>query len=282
MAREQKKFFIEKTGAAFMVTDYDWEGAEMHWHNYWEMLVQCEGETRMTVHGEQFVSRPGNVTIIEPNCLHETKSITARHKILLLQFEKSVLLPFVGAKAGKTLLPLLMDDGFLVKHRIADADQKELVDTFFRMKEIDGQKALGYELEIYSCLMHIMYLLFRKEYITIPQMEDEKRKALLAIRKAVIYIDQHFQEKIRQEDMADMCYMSTAHFSREFKTATGENMVDYVNQLRLKEAVRLLISSKYTILEISQMVGFSTVNYFNRVFKTAYSVSPREYRNKIV
>lgn len=282
MAKEQKNFFLEKTDTPFMVTDYDWDGAQMHWHNYWEMLVQCEGETRMTVHGERFVSAPGNVTIIEPNCLHETRSITPKHKILLLQFEKTVLLPFVGAKAGENLLPLLVDDGYLVRHRIEEEDQQELREAFFQMRLIDSKKDLGYELEIYSCLLHIMYLLFRKKYITIPHMEDEKLKALLSIRKAMIYIDGNFCEKIRQEDMAKMCYMSTAHFSRKFKIATGKNMVDYVNRLRLKEAVRLLASSKYTVLEISQLVGFSTVNYFNRVFKEAYSLSPREYRNKIV
>lgn len=59
-------------------------------------------------------------------------------------------------------------------------------------------------------------------------------------------------------------------------------MVNYVNKLRLNEALLLLMSSDHSILEISQMVGFSTVNYFNKIFKSKYHCSPREYKNKIV
>lgn len=282
MAKEQKSFFLEETKMPLMITDYDWDGADMHWHNYWEMLLQCEGETRISVGEEQFVSRPGNVTIIEPNRLHETRSITDRHKILLIQFEKSVLMPFIDSNGGNNYLSLLVDDGFVVRNQIEKSDEAELGNAFMELREAAIGKKAGYEFELYSRLLHIMFLLLNKEYITIPHIKDETKRALLSIRNAMLYIDQNYQSRIRQEEMAEMCYMSTAHFSRRFKMATGQNMVDYVNKIRLKEAERLLVSSKCNILEISQQTGFSTVNYFNRVFKKAYGMSPREYRNKIV
>ena len=57
-------------------------------------------------------------------------------------------------------------------------------------------------------------------------------------------------------------------------------MVDYINKMRLKEAVRMLVTEKASVSEISAATGFSSVNYFNKVFKNRYGISPREYRAK--
>lgn len=278
MIKEQKTFFIEETKMPLMITDYDWDGAAMHWHNYWEMLVQCEGETIMTVGEEKFISKPGNVTIIEPNKPHEVITATEKHKILLLQFDKSVLNHFLDSNGGSEYLPLLVDEGFEVINVIRNNDELELAEALNELREAANEKKTGFELEMYSKLLHIMFLLIYKKYITILPMADEVKKALFSIRQAMLFIDQNYYEKIRQEDMAAMCYISTAHFSRKFKKVTGENMVTYINKIRLKEAVRLLVRGELNISEISQQTGFSTVNYFNRVFKETFGMSPREYK----
>lgn len=282
MAKEQKSFFIEGTKMPLMITNYDWDGADMHWHNYWEMLVQCEGRTNIIVGRDKYISLPGNITIIRPNQLHETKSITDKHKILLLQFETSILMPFLDFTGGYKYMPLLINGGYKIKNRIEQADEEELGQALTDLLHVEKAKEEGYELEMYSKLLHILFILVHKEYLMIPPMEDEAKNALLSLKNAMVFIDQHYDEKINQQELAEMCFMSPAHFSRQFKKATGLNMVDYVNKVRLKEATRLLITSRQNISEISSLTGFSTVNYFNRVFKNTYQVTPKEYKNKIV
>jgi len=282
MAKEQKDFFIEGKKMPLIITNYDWDGAEMHWHNYWELLVQCEGRTNITVGRDNFISVPGNVTIIEPNQLHETRSITDKHKILLLQFESSVLMPFVDFNGGHKYMPLLMNGGYRIINRIQEADTCDLQQSAKELLVVEEEKEEGYEFEMYAKLLHILFTLISNQYLLIPQMAEETKNALLSIRQAMVYLERNYHEKIVQQDMAKMCFMSSAYFSRQFKKATGLNMVDYINRIRLKEAVRLLMTSRVSISEISSRTGFSTVNYFNRVFKKAYNMSPREYKNKIV
>lgn len=282
MAREQKTFFDNERNPSFIITDYDVKGSPMHWHNHWEMLLQCEGETRVNINGDAFVSRPGNVTIIEPNCPHATTSITEKHRILVVIIEKKFIFPLIQEGMGMETLPLLVDGSYVLTNRINVADEKEFSGFLQQLHILCKDKGFGYKIELYSCLLHIIFMLIKKEYMILPKTKAEKEKALLLVKNAIMHIDQNFRDEIRLNEMAAMCYISPSHFSRMFKIATGENMVNYVNKLRLNEALLLLMSSNHSILEISQMVGFSTVNYFNKVFKAKYNCSPREYKNKKV
>lgn len=283
MANEQKTFFIEGTKIPMMITDYNLTFAAMHWHKYWEILVQKKGRTEITVGSERFTSTEGDITIIGPNQLHETKCLSESHNILLLQFETSILTPVMDLDNSQKYIPLFINSGYQVKTRMEKGKDTEAVrDSMERLLELQKRKKDGYEFEMYSQILHILYTLISQKYLEILSLENEQKNALLSVHPSILYIDENYDQKISQKEMAEMCYLSPTHFSRLFKKATGSNMVDYINGIRLKEASRLLKVSKLSISEISALTGFSSVNYFNKVFKGYYGLSPREYKRKIV
>lgn len=95
------------------------------------------------------------------------------------------------------------------------------------------------------------------------------------IRRAILYIHSHYQSgKLSLSDVADALNYSHSHLSRQFKKETGKNLVSYINEVRLKEARKLLSTGKYYIYEVSEIVGFNNYNYFSKLYKQIHGVSP--------
>ena len=96
--------------------------------------------------------------------------------------------------------------------------------------------------------------------------------------KAHTYIREYYTQKISVKDVADKVGMSPSAFSHFFKKYTRMHFTDFVNELRLAEAARLLQQTDETISGIAFIAGFQNLSLFNRMFKRKYGLSPRKYR----
>lgn len=118
---------------------------------------------------------------------------------------------------------------------------------------------------------------------------DECLKAVeasqAALRSEVIgqakrYINQHFREPVSLEDVAKEVHLSPFYLSRLFKEKEGVNFVDYLTRLRLEEAKKLLAQTNDTVAAIAEQVGYAEANYFSRIFRRHFGMSPSEYRER--
>lgn len=107
-------------------------------------------------------------------------------------------------------------------------------------------------------------------------VESESRRIL----KVKNYIDQHFSDTMGLEMLADIVGMTPAAFSRYFKLRTGKNVSEYVVDVRLGHAARLLVDTTDTVAEICWTTGFNTLSNFNRLFRKRKGCSPTEFREK--
>lgn len=98
------------------------------------------------------------------------------------------------------------------------------------------------------------------------------------IRKAINYIHLHFKNNINLEEVAKITYLSPAYFSTFFKKSTNISFLQYLTDLRLTYAKRLLINTKISITDICYNSGFSSFSNFSRLFKAKYGTTPRLYR----
>ena len=99
------------------------------------------------------------------------------------------------------------------------------------------------------------------------------------VQKVQDYINRHYQEEIRLNYLADMVGMTPVSFSRFFKLRTGKNLSDYIIDIRLGFASRLLVDSTMAIAEICYDCGFNNLSNFNRIFKKKKECSPKEFRD---
>jgi len=95
------------------------------------------------------------------------------------------------------------------------------------------------------------------------------------------YVETHYRDRdMSQTKVADSFRISNYTLSRLFKNQVGVGFTDYVNSKRLELAKELLLTTPYSVREVSLMVGFSSDNYFYRMFKASTGVSPSEFRGK--
>lgn len=91
------------------------------------------------------------------------------------------------------------------------------------------------------------------------------------------YVIENFGISINLQDVASMLNISAGYFSTIFKQVTGISFIDYVTEVKINEAKRLLKESNYKIYEIAQKTGYENAYYFSKVFKKVTGLTPREY-----
>lgn len=92
------------------------------------------------------------------------------------------------------------------------------------------------------------------------------------------YIQDNHHQKIKLDDAASIVNMSVISFSRLIKQRTGKSFIDFVNEIRLGIATRLLIETNKSIAEICFDCGFNNISNFNRIFKKKQDCTPSEFR----
>jgi AraC-like DNA-binding protein len=127
-----------------------------------------------------------------------------------------------------------------------------------------------YELSLYDNARTLSHSSFAK----IEMLSDSRR-----VRTVQKYIGEHYQGEIRLAVLADMVGMTPVAFSRFFHLRTGKTLSDYVIDIRLGYAARLLVDSSRTVSEICYDCGFNNLSNFNRIFKKKKSCSPKVFRD---
>ena len=98
------------------------------------------------------------------------------------------------------------------------------------------------------------------------------------IQVVVDYLTPHLNEPFTIQSLSEMAQVSQTSFRRLFKAHTGKSPSDYIRELRMTSAARMLLTSDREIAEIGYQVGFSYANYFSRTFRQVFGVSPHQYR----
>ena len=98
------------------------------------------------------------------------------------------------------------------------------------------------------------------------------------IKKVCDFVDKNLSLDISLEQAADMAGVSSFYLSKLFKEEKGETFINFISDKRLEKARQLLAETELSIKEITAEVGYNDQNYFSRIFKTKYGLSPKEYR----
>ncbi|MGN0141812.1 MAG: response regulator [Roseburia sp.] len=101
------------------------------------------------------------------------------------------------------------------------------------------------------------------------------------IKQAVEYIEANYAKDLNMAVVSNYISMNYSLFSYSFKQYTGSNFVNYLKDIRMREAKKLLAETDMRIIEISQEVGYDNEKHFMKIFKASCGVSPSEYRKNM-
>ncbi|MBU9726830.1 response regulator transcription factor [Diplocloster modestus] len=112
-------------------------------------------------------------------------------------------------------------------------------------------------------------------YKALRQISVQENSAVEIIKQ---YIVQNIDKIITLQQVADTVFLSPNYLSRYFKEQTGEKFSDYISRMKMRKAAEMLDSRQYKVYEISDCLGYKSVQYFYKLFKKYYGCTPSEYR----
>ncbi|MBI3712001.1 MAG: helix-turn-helix transcriptional regulator [Burkholderiales bacterium] len=116
-----------------------------------------------------------------------------------------------------------------------------------------------------------------------PQTGNKEENSSLSgarLRRVLMVMSQHMHAPLSNAEMASICAMSEAHFSREFRRAMGTPPHQYLMRLRLEQASQALLKDDSRIVDIACDYGFNNASHFSRSFTAQYGVPPAIYRTQ--
>jgi AraC-like DNA-binding protein len=176
---------------------------------------------------------------------------------------KSIYRMLIRAKRGLAFPTKAI---LLVYHRIVRLSTIE--EGFLAVQELFS---ILYELSKFDDARELATSAFAK-----VEVDSDSRRIL----KVKNYIDDHYKDEMNLKQLASHVGMTPTAFSRYFKLCTGKNLSEYIVDIRLGHAARLLVDTTDSISEICWVTGFNTLSNFNRLFHKRKGCTPTEFRKK--
>ncbi len=114
------------------------------------------------------------------------------------------------------------------------------------------------------------------------ETNDSSKNSKYLVNRALAYLKANYAKNINLKTLSEELYISTWYLSKLLKKETGSNFIDILNNIRVDEAKKHLSDPRFKIYEIAEVVGFSDVTYFYRLFKKLTGMTPMEYKNKML
>lgn len=251
------------------------DGFDMHWHNGIEILLVLEGSVNVKIEEETYFLKENEFILINCNELHSTKKTKDDNILLAVQIDPEFY---------NDCYPQFRKMEFDCKSFLYGKEEQDRFDTirYYIAKIVWelNKKSKGYQLAIGSYL-HLMgaYLINNFDYTIADDEKEELRdRDLIRLKRIIDYINKNSGRKITLKEIAEKEHLNYYYLSHFIKNKTGMSFQEYLNSIRLNNAIDMLMCSDKTITDISYASGFSNVNSFNKIFKDTYNCTPSQYK----
>lgn len=242
--------------------DVNWHSV-MHYHDFTEIIFILDGEGFMqTNFGTQPVQK-NSLIIINPFIEHTEHS----------SIEKPLNYVVIGFRGPDIVFPNQMRENDLI---MFNDDIFSFRSLFTQIIKETAKNQL-YTNQIIEHLVNAVIL----SVINEANIELDKQHNNILSPSVILaknYIDNNYSKKITLKTLEQRSHISKYHLSHLFKEELNLSPMQYLQELRFKHAVNLLETTNHSIVQISEMVGFYSSNYFSNKFKERYSISPLKYR----
>lgn len=254
---------------------------DVHWHDDIEFSVVQKGSMNFLINGETVRLEEGQGLIVNSRRLHGHSTddrdceylCTLMHPMLLCassELEQRYVAPIIS----ENFLPYIKLDGREMWHG-------RVIERLWRIHDNVGavaapviMQSLFYEiwLELYENLCSAGV------GVVLGQRSD---RGLNATREMVVYVQEHFREKVALDDIARAGAVSKSTCLSLFKKYLHDSPINYMILCRVRAAAEMLENSGLSVTEIAYGCGFSSSSYFIETFRKVYGKSPLEYRKSL-
>ncbi len=250
----------------------------MHLHDGVEILVGHTGVADVTVGSDTLELRRGDIVVINRRVPHGTICKAPNTSKITIQFRLEKLHEGEFSEIDK-YLPLILTDN--TKKYVFLKNGEELTNRIYKiiidMYDENIREETGFEMIIRGYI-NILLGIFYRSRILENVWDIYTNEVIRKIRPVLEYIDKNYRDEITLKALADTIHVNREYFCRTFKKATNITPTEYINHVRIWKAEGLLTTTEKSILEVATDVGFSSVSYFNRVFRKFKTTTPSAFR----
>ena len=270
---------VDITRKEIPVLDSSW-----HYHKEYELLLITKS-TGIRFVGDS-VSRfyPGDLTLVGPYLPHlwrndpdyYSEDDTNKVKTIIVKFTRD----FIGEQTMnnpefKNIRALLEDSRFGVTFGMHTSEALH--------EEIVGLIDQSPSQQVIRLLDILDRLSGSKERLMLSttdmrQFTSDQSQRLDSVIK---FISDRYSEDIGLDDVATVACMTTNSFCRFFKNKTNKSFTRFLNEMRIRNATRILVQEDHPVAEVSSMVGYQSITNFNRQFKMIMGTTPQSYRESV-
>lgn len=233
--------------------------SSLHFHDFYELEVILSGYGQTLLNGEKFELKKGCVVLTSPKDFHEYFNVD-NLAIINVQFNVNSVNEFDYNFSSPPILQLDDENYNKITALLSVLNKLLLGDQTDR---ICAEKVLA----------AILVLVTQKLNRGIADTVKHK-----PIMTAIAYIHSHFKENPTLEEVAKTVYFDKRYFCSEFKKNVGKTYKEYLREVKLQYALKLLKCTTLSITDVAMESGYSTVSHFNREFKNYYKNSPTYLR----
>ena len=251
------KFYQEKG------TNYNFSGEK---HSYWELTYVDKGELLTTIDGVSYHLKQGDLIFYAPMQFH-TQSTFEKISSSYLTINFKMNFNHADLLCNK-IFSLKRDSYFIVTRLIEELSNDNLY---------SNDLSLCYLKELIIQMLRLDNSHFHSKPTTHMQQTYENE----LLNDILLYIDDNIYEKISVSTLCDHFCISTSMLHSLFRKNMNNTAKNYINELKLSKSKELIRNSTHTLSEISEMLGFSSIHYFSKKFKSYFNISPTEYSKSI-
>lgn len=234
-----------------------------HIHHSHEYIYVKKGSIKYWCDGEEFVAHEGDFYFIQPGQKHREISYSEPIEFVYLKFRFNN--------------KIKLDDSGLQLIRNVDKDVIELIEKI--LLELENQQS-GAKQIVEAIILELVWRVRRILNIVEDKNPNRFGYKNTLVKKAVEYIKLNKFQKLTVKQIADNCNVSSDYLSHIFKDITELTLLQFIESIKMNEAMTMITSSDLNINQIAYKLGYNDSLYFSKKFKKIFGVSPSKYRKQ--
>ena len=247
--------------------------AKPHSHEHYELYFLTQGSREVFLDNKMYSVKENSLVVIPPFSLHKTEGGTFTrinvniHPDRLTEEQRR----FLDGCAKNPAMELNERYRESILRLLHEGAEIQIMHTLDHARE-----------EYLAAVVKLLFLYLSSEHNPpLPAYGEERCKYLSSeMLKIIYYLNRHYSEAISLKSICEEFFLSKASLCKKFKNYMDCSVMDYILELRLRNAQKMLQTSDKSLAEIAKDCGFSSVNYFRNTFKKALGISPLKYRKE--